>query len=171
MRKAALLIVAGVVVAFALLAVYERARSPEAPAEESTASAPAAGGGTELPPGHPPITGAPEVAEGMDFSSIALPGGGKRIETLYAEKQALAGQEVIVRGKVTKFTGGVMGKNWLHIMDGTGGEGTNDVTVTTDAEAQLGDVVLVRGVLKTDQDFGFGYAYDILIEDAHVEVE
>lgn len=169
MRKSALLIVAGVVVAFAALAVYERARAPEEPAEDPTASIPMTG--TELPPGHPPITSDPEVAKGMDFSDIALPGDGKRIESLYAEKQALAGQEVVVRGKVTKFTRGVMGKNWIHIMDGTGGEGTNDVTVTTDAEAQLGDVVLVRGVLSLDQDFGFGYAYDILIEDAHVEVE
>jgi hypothetical protein len=171
MRKPALLIVAGVIIAFGLLAFFERSRSPEAPAGGPAAPTPMASGETELPAGHPPITAAPEVAEGMDFSSIALPGGGKRIETLYAEKQALAGQEVIVRGKVTKFTPGVMGKNWIHIMDGTGEEGMNDLTVTTDAQVQLGDLVLVRGVLNTDQDFGFGYAYEILVENAHVEVE
>jgi len=170
MRKQALLIISGVIVVFAGLAFYERSRSPEAPGD-ATSSVPVVGDESELPPGHPPISPTADIAAGMDFSDVAVPAGGKRIADLHAEKDALAGKEVVVRGKVTKFTRGVMGKNWIHIMDGTGGEGTNDVTVTTQAEVQLGDRILVRGVLATDQDFGFGYEYDILVEDAHVEVE
>ena len=64
-----------------------------------------------------------------------------------------------------------MGKNWLHIQDGTGAEGTNDLTVTTSGTAKVGDTVLVSGVLVTDKDFGYGYKYAVLIEDAQVTVE
>ena len=64
-----------------------------------------------------------------------------------------------------------MGKNWVHVQDGTGGSGTNDLTVTTNATAAVGDTVLVRGKLGADKDFGFGYKYDILIEDAALTVE
>jgi len=64
-----------------------------------------------------------------------------------------------------------MDKTWLHIMDGTGGEGTNDLAVTTDAVASVGDIVVVNGELAVDKDFGFGYKYDIIIENAEVTVE
>jgi hypothetical protein len=65
-----------------------------------------------------------------------------------------------------------MGKNWLHVRDGTGEEGTNDLTVTTiDVLPNVGDLVLVTGPLETDKDFGMGYRYDLIIEDAEVTVE
>lgn len=122
-------------------------------------------------PVHPPVTSAKTAAEGMDFSGIELPSGGERIENLYADKSKLAGKEVIVRGKVIKVTSGVMGKNWLHIMDGTGKDATADLVVTTDAEVNVGDLVLVKGKMTTDRDFGMGYSYEILVEDADVTVE
>ena len=52
-----------------------------------------------------------------------------------------------------------MGTNWIHLQDGTGGEGTNDLTVTTDATVAVGDTVLVKGLLAADKDFGYGYKY------------
>jgi hypothetical protein len=121
----------------------------------------------KTPAGHPPVGSPQEAAAGMDFSSIEVAEGGARIATLYADKQQLAGKSVAVRGKVVKFTPGVMGKNWIHIMDGS----ENDLTVTTDATVQVGDVVLVQGVMNRDRDFGMGYAYEILVEDATVTVE
>ena len=107
----------------------------------------------------------------MDFSGIEVPGGGKNIAAVYADRKSLEGKEVVVRGKVVKFTPGVMKKNWLHLRDGSGAEGTNDLTVTTNAMVQIGDLVVVRGVVSLDKDFGFGYRYDILVEDAEVTVE
>jgi hypothetical protein len=76
-----------------------------------------------------------------------------------------------VRGRVVKFTAEVMGKNWLHLQDGTGSAGTNDLTVSTSGAAAVGNMVLVRGKLGTDKDLGFGYHYDVIIEDATVAVE
>ena len=76
-----------------------------------------------------------------------------------------------VRGKVVKFTPEIMGKNWIHLQDGTGAAGTNDLTVTTSAMAKKGDTVVISGALVIDKDFGYGYAYDVIIEDADVTVE
>jgi hypothetical protein len=126
---------------------------------------------TQMPMGHPQPGSSEPDAESMDFSGIDVPGGGKNIAAVYAEKKSLEGKQVVVRGKVVKFTPGVMKKNWLHLRDGSGAEGTNDLTVTTNAMVQIGDLVVVRGVVSLDKDFGFGYRYEILVEDAEVTVE
>jgi len=77
---------------------------------------------------------------------IAKADGGKTVAEVFAEKDALAGKPVAVRGKVVKVNAGIMGKNWLHVRDGSGAEGTNDLTVTTAAELPaLGATVVVIG--------------------------
>lgn len=117
-------------------------------------------------------TGAPKViATDVDLSGIEVAAGGKTVQQVYEDPAGLAGKNVKIRAKVVKFNAGIMGKNWLHIQDGTGAEGTNDLTVTTDATANIGDTVLVDGTLVTDKDFGYGYKYAVLIEDAKVTVE
>jgi hypothetical protein len=96
--------------------------------------------------------------------------GGMTIAELWAKRAALAGRTVTVRGKVVKFNGGILGRNWLHIQDGTGSarDGSNDVTVTTAAAAKVGDVVTATGTVALDKDFGAGYAYKVIIESAAV---
>ena len=76
-----------------------------------------------------------------------------------------------MRGKVVKFSPEIMGKNWIHLQDGTGKEGTNDLTVTTKMMAKVGDTVVISGAVATDKDFGYGYKYGVIIEDADVKVE
>ncbi len=107
----------------------------------------------------------------VDLSNIKKAEGGQTVAEVFSKKAALAGKDVSVRGRVVKFTPSVMGKNWLHVQDGSGSAGTNDLTVSTSASAAVGNTVLVRGKLSTDKDFGFGYKYDVLIEDATVAVE
>jgi hypothetical protein len=71
-----------------------------------------------------------------------------------------------------KYTGGIMGKNWLNLQDGTASpDGANDLVVTTDATVAVGDTIVIRGTVTTDRDFGFGYRYDLLIENASVTPE
>ena len=136
---------------------------------------PAVGGGEPAGPlpGHGPIGAAKpkEAPLTVEVDSIAKPEGGTRVEEIYAQKDRLAGQTVLVRGKVVKFTAQVMGTNWLHLRDGTGSEGSNDLTVTTEAKVEAGDTVLVQGALAVDKDFGFGYKYEVLVENAKVTVE
>jgi len=92
--------------------------------------------------------------------------GGITIEELFKNKNDFAGQEVTVTGQVTKINTGIMGKNWLHIQDGTGYGDYYDLTITTDDIASMGDVVIFKGKISLDKDFGYGYAYDVLMEDA-----
>ena len=117
-----------------------------------------------------PMPAAP--TEAVDLSGIAKADGGKTIAEVFAEKDQLAGQQVVVRGKVVKSNPDIMGKNWLHVRDGSGAEGMNDITVTTaGAVPAVGDTVLVKGSVSLNKDLGMGYVYDVIVEDAEVTVE
>lgn len=125
-----------------------------------------------LPQGHPKIS--QDNGSGgakMEFSKIVKANGGKTIAEIYAQKAQLAGKKTAVRGKVVKYNSGIMGKNWIHLKDGTGSAGSNDLAVTTKGDAKLGDTLLVRGTVVTDKDYGYGYKYPVIIEDAEVTVE
>jgi hypothetical protein len=121
------------------------------------------------PAGHPlPAT----AYAAVDLSGIAKAAGGKTVAEVYAEKDQLAGKEVVVRGKVVKTRDNIMGKNWLHVRDGSGTDKTNDLTVTTsDPLPAVGATVLVTGIAAANKDLGLGYKYDVLIEDAKVKAE
>ena len=144
-------------------------------AKKEEAAAPAAAAAPEattptMPPGetHP----APKAAAEVDLTGIAKAEGGKTVAEVFAEKDALAGKPVTFRGKVVKTNPDIMGKNWLHVRDGSGAEGTNDLTITTaGALPNVGDTVVVTGNVSLNKDFGMGYAYDVLVEDAQVTVE
>jgi hypothetical protein len=99
--------------------------------------------------------------------------GGATVQAVWKDRAALSGRAVIVRGKVVKFNGGILGANWLHIQDGTGSaaDGTNDLTVTTDGEARVGDVVTITGTVAVNKDFGAGYSYAVIVEHAKVARE
>jgi hypothetical protein len=93
------------------------------------------------------------------------------VSDIYASQDGFGGAVIAVRGKVVKFSQQIMGKNWIHLQDGTGSAGTNDLTITTANSASVGDVVLVRGKVTLNKDFGAGYKYDRVIEDGNVQVE
>ncbi len=137
-----------------------------APAHGEASGAPPAQRGSA----HADLNRAP--AADVDVSGIAKAPGGKTIAELFDGRAALVGTEVAVRGKVVKSNPGIMGHNWLHVRDGsTGADGANDLAVTTKDTAVVGNTVLVRGTVATNKDFGFGYRYDVMLEDAKVTVE
>ena len=117
----------------------------------------------------PQSTGADSMAPAA--GAILKAKGGYTVEELFAKKDSLKGKEVSVRGKIVKANFGIMGKNWYHIQDGSGKDGTNDITVTSAQEAQMGDVILAKANLETDKDLGSGYKYDVILEDAAITVE
>ena len=110
---------------------------------------------------------APHVVE-----TLAPPRGGLSVADVYAKRAALAGKTVVFRGKVVKANSAIMGKNWFHVQDGSGSAdaGTNDLTVTTAATVDIGDIVTVSGTLAVKQDFGAGYQYEVMVENATVTV-
>lgn len=94
--------------------------------------------------------------------------GGKTIAEIHAQKQKLNGKTIRVRGQVTKFTAEVMGKNWFHIRDSST---LNDLTVTTDSTVAIDDVVIIKGKLQLDKDYGYDYVYPVILENAKITKE
>jgi hypothetical protein len=135
---------------------------PPGPAAVAMMSAHGQGGGAV------PAAAAAQVTEPIQPAP-----GGTTVAKVWADRKALAGKSVTVRGKVVKFNGGIMGRNWIHIQDGTGAaaDGTNDLLVTSDAAAKVGDVITVTGTVAVDKDFTAGYAYAVLIESAKIELK
>jgi len=90
----------------------------------------------------------------------------KTVAEVVAGKDQLKGQTVLVRGKVVRYNPGILGRNWIHLRDGSGSaaDRTNDVLVTSKGETKIGEIVLVKGIVRTNQDFGAGYSYPVMIE-------
>lgn len=129
-----------------------------------------AGGGSAMPAGHP--APAEAAAAPADVRVDKATGANARtVAEIVGQGAKLKDKPVVVRGKVVKYNPGIMGKNWLHLRDGTGSEaaGNNDILVTTLHEAKLGDVVTVKGIVHANKDFGGGYAYKVLVEDATLQ--
>jgi hypothetical protein len=118
------------------------------------------GGAMPNPHGAPPAS-APAVTE-----KLAPVAGGKTVAEIFAGKDALNGKPVVVRGKVVKVNSGILGRNWVHLQDGTGNAGTSDLMVTTTETVAKDAVVVVRGTVATNKDFGAGYSYAVLVENA-----
>ncbi len=127
-----------------------------------------------MPSGHPSMGSA--VAQPKPGASPSLQPGdipklpdGYTVGELFARKTELASQLVKLRGVVVKANKGIMGKNWIHLQDGTGEQGTNDITVTSKTDyAAPGAVVIVEGTLAMDKDVGSGYFFPVIIEDASI---
>jgi len=121
----------------------------------------------KLPAGHPALSGKMAAAE-QAIPPIQKPAGGKTVAEIWAGKAELAGKTVIVRAKVVKVSSNILGMNWLHLRDGSGAEGDNDLVVTTKDDVHSGDVITVSGTVYTNKDFGSGYKYDVIMEDATI---
>lgn len=96
-------------------------------------------------------------AEGKDAYTVA---------EIFAKRKKLDGKQISVRGKVMKVSSEIMGRNWVHLQDGSGDSkaGTHSLLVTTSEEAKLGETVTASGTVVKDKDFGSGYRYQVLIE-------
>ena len=111
------------------------------------------------------------VAKSADVADVKVPkadgANARTVAQVNADRLALKDKPVVIRAKVVKFNGGIMGKNWIHLRDGSGSaaDNSNDILVTSKDEAKVGDVVIAKGIVKTDVDLGSGYAYKVLVED------
>lgn len=128
----------------------------------------------DLPPGHPPINAQGGPADGktpVKVEKIAKAKNGITVEQCFQKNPKLKDAEVTIRGKVVKYSAGIMGKNWLHVRDGSGKEGSNDLVVTTEQQAKINDTVTVTGKLQYDRDIGSGYFFPAIIENANLKLE
>jgi hypothetical protein len=135
---------------------------------------PGMGGAPGQAPTGPESMGAAHAAAAagpQDAADVKVPkAGGAEARTVaeaWGQRTALKEKPVTIRGKVVKFNQGIMGKNWVHLRDGSGTAGKdNDITITTGDVVKVGDVVVAKGTLRVDKDFGAGYAYPVIVEDA-----
>ncbi|MCF6230369.1 MAG: hypothetical protein L3J62_06200 [Gammaproteobacteria bacterium] len=95
----------------------------------------------------------------------------KSVEQVNKNSQALSGQQVELRGEVTKVNNGIMRRNFIHIKDGTGAGNSGSLIVTSKDTAQVGQTITVVGTVKLGTDFGMGYTYPLLVENATITVE
>jgi hypothetical protein len=96
---------------------------------------------------------------------------GHTVAEIFADNTKLDGKTVRVQGKVVKFSPKIMGKNWIHLQDGSGDplNNTHDLVITTSAEPPKDkDIITVEGVVRANKDFGAGYSYVVLVEEAKI---
>jgi len=94
--------------------------------------------------------------------------GAISISELFSKKDSYSGKSVKITGQITKYNADIMGKNWIHLQDGTETDGKYDLTVTTKITAKIGDVITLEGKITLNKDLGYGYKYEVLLEDADI---
>jgi hypothetical protein len=92
------------------------------------------------------------------------------VEEIFAKHKEFAGKKIRLRGKVVKFSPNIMGKNWVHLQDGTGNplQNSHDLVFTTDATLTVDAIITMEGILAADKDFGAGYKYTAIVEQAAI---
>lgn len=112
------------------------------------------------------------VAKGAKISVPKATGANSyTVEEAFKNSAKLNKKKVVIKGQVVKFSSGIMDRNWIHIQDGTGSDKkkTHNLVCTSSTDrADVGDVVTISGTLIKDKDFGAGYKYAVIIEDAKV---
>jgi len=90
------------------------------------------------------------------------------VAQVFANRNDYSGKEIEIRGVVVKVNKEVMGKNWIHIQDGTADNGNFDLTITSAGVAEVNDEITVKGKIILNKDFGYGYSYEVIMEDAEI---
>lgn len=111
--------------------------------------------------------GKPEIVP----QSIEPIEGGVTLSQLFAHKDTYGQKVIKVKGQCVKINRNIMGKNWIHLQDGSKGDSDNslDLTVSTDEDVPLGSIVIFEGKIAIGKDFGSGYRYDIIMEEAVIK--
>jgi hypothetical protein len=125
---------------------------------------------------------APAAMQGSGKAASTAPAGKISVEKaagpdaytvseIFTQKASLNNKSVVLRGKVVKVSSGIMDKNWMHLQDGTGDaeKGNHDLVVTSQDSATVGDVVTVKGTIYMNKDFGAGYKYEVIMEEASIQ--
>lgn len=97
-------------------------------------------------------------------SEIAGAKGSVKIASLMANLGKYDGKVIKVTGKCVKLNPMIMGRNWIHIQDGSANN--FDLTVTTTDQVELGSIVTLEGTIGLNRDFGAGYKYNVIMEGA-----
>jgi len=123
------------------------------------------------------ICGSPHPIHGKSSTIAAIqvekaPGpNAYTVVELYEKRTELDKKEVVVKGQVVKVSANIMGKNWIHLQDGSGepSKSNYDLLVTSQETFSVGDIVSAKGILYKDKDFGSGYKYAVILEATNIK--
>ena len=90
------------------------------------------------------------------------------VEELRKNKEKYNNKIVSLKCEVTKYNPAILDVNWIHIKDGTSFNGKSDVTATSTTAVKMGDTISIEGKVTLNKNFGSGYVYDIIIENATI---
>ena len=120
-----------------------------------------------------PHGAAPAAPAAAPVAKVAKASGAdaRTVAEVVKGKATLKDKPVLVRGQVVKVNLGILGKNWLHLQDGSGSAavGTNDILVTTKDVAAVGDIVTAKGAVRTDVNLGSGYVYAVMVDEGTLQ--
>lgn len=109
------------------------------------------------------------VQEKKPVINVDIAPNGIRIAELMKNRENYANKKVIIRGQVVKINANIMDRNWVHLKDGTSHSGKSDLTFTTLEEVNIGDVVTFEGTVAIEKEYGAGYVYPLIVEDAKLK--
>lgn len=109
------------------------------------------------------------VQEKKPVINVDIAPNGIRIAELMKNRDNYANKKVIIRGQVVKINANIMDRNWVHLKDGTSHSGKSDLTFTTLEEVNIGDVVTFEGTVAIEKEYGAGYIYPLIVEDAKLK--
>jgi len=96
------------------------------------------------------------------------------VEEIHMWRKDLNNTTINLEAKVFKVSHGIMKRDWVHLGDGTGNEKklTDDLVFTTPScNLKKDDKVIATGKVVLDRDFGYGYFYEVIIENATFKVK
>jgi hypothetical protein len=150
----------------------KEAATPEPKSSNSFAAAVQAEGGSAPDPQPEQLVSGGSAGAVAPFSEItvekATGDNSVTVAEVFKNKDDLNGKTIRIRGKVIKYNPNIMGKNWIHIQDGTGNpmENNHDLVITTTEEVSTDQIIVVEGKMTANKDFGAGYKYSAIVEEA-----
>lgn len=85
------------------------------------------------------------------------------VSDLVENPKKYEGKVVELNGECTKVNNGIMGRNWIHLNDGS--KNNYDLVITSENNIEKGAKITMRGIVRLNKDFGAGYSYDIILEE------
>ena len=92
--------------------------------------------------------------------------GSVKIADLVSDPKKYSGQTIQISGECVKINSNIMGRNWIHLKDGS--KDDYDLVITSDIVVTQGQLITMTGTVALDKDFGASYKYDIIIEDGEL---
>jgi len=92
--------------------------------------------------------------------------GSIKISELVRNQKELEGKTVQISGICSKTNPNIMGRNWIHVKDGSLDD--YDLVITSSTYVKEGTQITIKGVVALNKDFGAGYMYKLILENGVV---